>query len=357
MDIYSYLNSKSVADYCRDLGHTFKAYESAFIINDCRRISLEKKHRLIEEIMHTMPDEHSEQLERNDLSGSFFENAAALINAERKMLDKLREGQGLVFSYKYYSDRFEGSVESRQLYSSFNKALEGVRAENEGRDDGEHLHFEIIARQPDSEGAITADLTESLEVCRLSYPDDTMLSLLYELVWVYIPVPFKNGDILIPTAEYYGCGPMVAPMVLNGLCYEGKDDKWLENAKAKYDSSDMTAYGYWLDEDGYLYDECVHDYHNLEYFTGELCTRTPHRHIYTDYRLLKAVSASMKGEITPDMLLVASDSLRRERDFRRSFPDWDYTEEAYKNAGIEDILAKHRLWEKYDDERYNKDDE
>ena len=57
----------------------------------------------------------------------------------------------------------------------------------------------------------------------------------------------------------------------------------------------------------------------------------------TKPNLLKAVSASMKGEITPDMLLVASDSIRRERDFRQSFPGWDYTEEAYKNAGIEDI--------------------
>ena len=352
MDIYSYLNSKSVEEHCRSLEYKFNAYESAFIINDCRRISLEEKHRLIKEIMRTMPDEHLGQFERNDLSGSLFENAAALINAERRMLDRLREGQGLVLSYNYYSERFEGSIESRQLYSTIDKALESVRQESQDRDDGEHLHFEIIARQPDSEYTITADLTENFEVCQLCYPDDTLLSLLYELVWVYIPVPFKNGDILIPAAEYYGCGPMV----LNGLCYEGKDDKWLENAKAKYDSSDMTAYGYWLDKDGYLYDECVHDYHNLEYYTGELCTRTPHTHIYTDYRLLKAVSALMKGEITPDMLLAASDSIRRERDFRRSFPGWDYTDEAYKKAGIEDILAKRRLWEKYDHERYNKDD-
>ena len=355
MDIYSYLNSKSVAEYCRSLEYKFNAYESAFIVNDCRSISLEEKHRLIEEIIRTMPDEHPNQFKRNDLSDSFYENAEALIKAERGILKRLREGRGLVFSYKYRSDRFSDSIESRQLYSTFDKALEAVRAEKEDREDREKLRFEIIARQPDSEFEITAVLTEKYEVCQLWYPDDTMLSMLYELVWVYIPVPFKDGDLLYPCTWDYN---YQGPMVLNCLCYEGKDESWIENAEAKYDASDMTAYGYWLGQDGYLYDECVHDYHNLEYFTGELCTCNCHIHnSYKDYRLLKAVSASMKGEIPTHMLLVASDSIRRERDYRCSFPGWDYTEEAYQKAGIEDILAKRRLWEKYDEERYSKDDE
>ena len=355
MDIYSYLNSKSVADYCRNLGYKFNAYESAFIINDCRRISLEEKHRLIEEVMRTMPDEHPGQLKRNDLSDSFFENAAALIKTDHEMLKKLREGQGLVFSYKYRSDRFDDSIESRQLYSTFDKALEAVRAENEDRKGREKLRFEIVARQPDSEYKITADLTDDYEVCQLEYPYDTILSDLYELVWVYIPVPFKDGDLLCHCTWDYN---YQGPMVLNSLCYEGKDESWIEKYRTRCDASDMTAYGYWLGEDGYLYDECVHDYHNLEYFTGELCTCNCHIYnSYKDYRLLKAVSASMKGEIPTHMLLVASDAIRRERDYRQSFPGWDYTEEAYKNAGIEDILTKRRLWERYDKERYNKDNE
>ena len=54
MDIYSYLNSKTVADYCRSLGYNFNAYEAAFIINDCKHISFEKKIGLMKEIMHTI---------------------------------------------------------------------------------------------------------------------------------------------------------------------------------------------------------------------------------------------------------------------------------------------------------------
>ena len=43
MDIYSYFNSKTVGEYCRSIGHQFNAMESAFIINDCKSISMDKK--------------------------------------------------------------------------------------------------------------------------------------------------------------------------------------------------------------------------------------------------------------------------------------------------------------------------
>ncbi len=35
MDIYSYLNSKDVAEHCRKNNHSFNALESVFIIYHC----------------------------------------------------------------------------------------------------------------------------------------------------------------------------------------------------------------------------------------------------------------------------------------------------------------------------------
>ena len=114
----------------------------------------------------------------------------------------------------------------------------------------------------------------------------------------------------------------------------------------------MTAYGYMLDDKGYLYEDCVHDYHNLEYFTGELCKRDMRFSINKDNRLLKAVSESLKGNLSPDMLILASDYLRNEREFDGLSPRWDYTDEYYEQAGISDILKKRRMWREYDNERY-----
>ena len=54
MDIYTYLNSPDVAEHCRKLNYQFTAHEAAFIISDCRRITVEEKHRLYREIMAAM---------------------------------------------------------------------------------------------------------------------------------------------------------------------------------------------------------------------------------------------------------------------------------------------------------------
>ncbi len=354
MDIYSYFNSKTVGEYCRSIGYGFNTYETAFIINDCRSISIDKKVELFSEVMRTMPDYKDERIKRDCGNESLFyvlKNSIIHDDYIHALSFFKKEGNGLVYHFGYYSNDCESSFDDKALYSSYDKALSALKDDINDREDEKVYGFYITARKPDSDKYIQAFLTDELEINRIrhNFSDQSML---FECKWVYIPTPFKNGDILIPTAEYRGYGPMV----LNGICYADKDEKWLENARAEYDSSDMTAYGYWLGKDGYLYDECVHDYHNLEYFTGEFCTCTPHTCRFTDYRLLKAVSASMKGEIPTPMLLVASDSIRREKEYRQSFPGWDYTEEAYKKAGIEDILTKRRLWEEYDEERYNKGD-
>ena len=356
MDIYSYLNSKTVADYCRSIGHQFNAYESAFIINDCKHISFEKKIELMQEIMNTMPDVKRERLKMYFGSDSFFHALKEtyihddFLHAYEYLIHA--EKYGLLCQFGYYYGGISDDYTEPYIYSSYERALEALKKDAAERGSDERFGMWITARKPDSDLYITGYLNEDFEVCSVDHNSADSEDL-FDSFWAYIPTPFKNGDILIPTAEYRGHGPMV----LNGICYADKDEKWLENAKAKYDSSDMTAYGYWFGKDGYLYDECVHDYHNLEYFTGEFCTCNCHIYnSYKDYRLLKAVSSSMKGEIPTHMLLVASDSIRREREYRQSFPFWDYTEETYRKAGIEDILAKRRLWEKHDEERYNKDD-
>ena len=57
MDIYSYLNSKDVAEHCRKINHQFNAIGTALIINACRHITLEEKLHLFQAIIDTMTDE------------------------------------------------------------------------------------------------------------------------------------------------------------------------------------------------------------------------------------------------------------------------------------------------------------
>ncbi|MBR6873894.1 MAG: hypothetical protein IKN17_10355 [Ruminococcus sp.] len=357
MDIYGYLNSKTVADYCRSIGHQFNASESAFIINDCKHISFEKKIELMQEIMDTMPDVKRERPKMYFGSDSFFHALKEtyihddFLHAYEYLIHA--EKYGLLCQYGYYFGGISDDYTEPYIYSSYERALEALKKDVAERGSDEYYGMWITARKPDSDLYITGYLNEDFEVSSVDH-NSTDSEDLFDSFWVYIPTPFKKGDLVYSCSANY----RPDPMVLTDIDYWDKDEAWFEKRKNRADSSDMTAYCYWLNRDGYLYDECVHDYHNLEYFTGELCTRKPHFHnSYTDYRLLKAVSEMLKGELDPHMLLIANDALRRERDFRDSFPGWDYVEDYYKKAGLEDILAKRRLWEEYDRERYDKADE
>lgn len=349
MDIYSYFNSKTVGEYCRSIGHQFNAMESAFIINDCKSISMDKKTDLFFEIMNTMPDVHDKRITREFGDVSFFYalREKHIHDDYLHALSYFKKGGDLVYSYGFLSDRFDVPYDDTIIYSSYEKALDALKADICKRDDEVILKMYITARKPDTNKYIKAYLTPDFEINELDHNYSEYVPL-FDLYWVYIPTPFKKGDILIPTKTYY----THSPIVLNGLCYQGKDDKWFEERASRLDSSDMTAYGYMLDDKGYLYEDCVHDYHNLEYFTGELCKRDMRFSINKDKRLLKAVSESLKGNLSPDMLILASDYLRNEREFNDLSPRWDYTDEYYEQAGISDILKKRRMWDEYDNERY-----
>ena len=138
------------------------------------------------------------------------------------------------------------------------------------------------------------------------------------------------------------------PMVLTSIDYWDKDEEHIENRKKSCDSSDMTAFGYWMDSKDHLYDECCHAYQDLEYYRGELKIKDEFGHIIDDYRLLKALSAYMKGKINEDMLLAANNLIRAEYNMQNSFPGWDYEEEWYMEAGIDDIFEKRKLIRKHE---------
>ena len=72
-------------------------------------------------------------------------------------------------------------------------------------------------------------------------------------------------------------------------------------------------------------------------------------------RVLKALSAQMKGDIDAHMLMIAYDAVLREREMNAAFPGWDYLPECYERMGIADIHEKYELWKKYDREESEND--
>ncbi len=56
MDIFKYINSKDIRDHLKQIGYTFSSLEAAWLIWQCRDLTIKEKHRAWDELIDTMPD-------------------------------------------------------------------------------------------------------------------------------------------------------------------------------------------------------------------------------------------------------------------------------------------------------------
>ena len=86
-------------------------------------------------------------------------------------------------------------------------------------------------------------------------------------------------------------GDGAGPFVTTGVCLDGiESDKTKENIRKDGDSSDMCAGGFFLNEDGSIYGECMSNYMDLEFYNKDLTGSN---------RTLIALSNFLKNEIDP----------------------------------------------------------
>ena len=353
MDIYSYLNSKDVAAYCRNINYQFDTIGTAFVINACRHISLEEKLDQFQEIIDTMPDESLPQFTRilfGEMEQGFEYFHTALAYYTKTMQNSLKAfttpESDTVYSWEYSRIDWHNNIDRKKVYSTYAAAKEALMQElyDDRDDDPDQYTGFVTKRWLNSEdfayvtirNGIITDLYDS----RIEEESEFFGS-----IWVKIPVPFKKGDLLYGTNPHQlSCSNTgKEPMIFVGVCYEkfDKSDPRNKREMAFSDASDMTAWGYWLDGKGRIYDECMHSYYDLEYYRGE---------IKGDVRLLKALSAHMKGEISAHKLMIAYDAVLREREMQAVFPGWDYVPECYEKMGIADIHEKYEMCKDYDRE-------
>ena len=152
----------------------------------------------------------------------------------------------------------------------------------------------------------------------------------FEGLWIYVPTPFKVGDIVCSKNTPFGyriCNgeqPFVLTFMSNWT-YEmskergdkfakEKQDRLLQYHKNYGDASDMTAHGYFLSTDygnrynGEFYGECMHDYVDLEYYRGEF---------KGGERVLLVISDFIKGEINADTFAKTCEIIKKQEDIKK----------------------------------------
>lgn len=144
----------------------------------------------------------------------------------------------------------------------------------------------------------------------------------FDHVCFVCPTPFRKGDIV--WAPYY---EDKNPFIFLNIWYEDMDEEEQKRyAGNRYNgAADMTADGYFQNENGQIYWECMHDYMSLEYYRGELNGKK---------RILKALSSFLKDEIDVGLLMNAYHILMSEEHIRQARGHMNITREGLCLAGL-----------------------
>jgi len=199
MDIYSFINSKDIAEHCRTIGHEFTPLEMAAIVCTSSFNSvnidktLEKRHKAYTWIIENTPD--CEMPERDGVKyyHSLHDVLRTIMSAENK-LGELFETQE---EGTYYE--LNVTVEWPWVFNSWKNAFENA-LENKSL-----LSFSIIKRpfeeNPHESKRIARFHNKSGEITQLrerGYLTEEDADMVHNALWcmdIDFPMPFKSGDI------------------------------------------------------------------------------------------------------------------------------------------------------------------
>lgn len=346
IDIISFLNSKDIAEYWHQIGFICTPLQSAYIVWQNHTKTLEEKHTAWREIVETMPDCMVAEGHRKTnmgisdaLAGSLHEFLRAFMRLQNKLVERFyQKGDHAVYRYRVLYEGDEDWSKDRWLYDTAEECFADVNAD-------EDLIPSIVCIQLAKQWiggnrtitlSVKADKTIlNLDADGLEEPDMNLLQA-FEWMWFDFPTPLKRGDIVVSKYSPFGynlCGD--EPFVLTNLCSWGSEqlrqnrysdhdkryvwaDRQLLRHRKSADGTDMTAYGYFQNEDGSIYYESMHHYIDLEYYREEP---------QGIRRILKAFSSFEKKEIGSDLFALAyhvileEEKSKRERESLSCFMD------------------------------------
>lgn len=310
MDIYNFINSKDIAEYLREQNYQFTVPETAFLIYQSIKLTLEEKIQAWEEIIHTMPDCILDGRRSMVQMSSFHQFLRDYIKIKRKEMKRFYQKENAFYTYETYEE-YGGEFcwyPSERYFTDYDLCRREfwINHAETGIEKVKFIKNFIISEEENNGGCIEVETDNQLNVLEIYPMKDDILSdeeigidVVFECMWFSFPTPFKRGDILINITP----GIKEEPFVLDYMCtWSDKDfrengdtrenrwakssDELLEYHKREGDISDMGYAGYYAGEEEIRHD-VNHYYLNLERYPLSLQEK---------YQALYAIS----NTITPD---------------------------------------------------------
>lgn len=307
MDIYSFINSPDISEYCRKIKKAWTPFEMAVIIGISKR-SMAEKLTAWRELIKDYPDMPTPEGYHHNSYPSLHKKLKEAIAYEELYAKRAYEilkktDPDALYAYKIGENDWES------VFTDFDLAFSDMQNRYERREAPAIEIMKFYLNDPDNHkgkveacldydgNLISIDVCASEELLKKWFPNgDYRASLLFrEDFYVIIPTPFKRGDIL--TIKNYVMGKEPIIFVLESIDYENPKAR---DRRLHYqgDRTDMTASGYFMYGDGVLTQELITPYSGCEYYRGNL---------EGEDRLLQYVSWYLRDEIAlPALLMMQS---------------------------------------------------
>lgn len=297
MDVLSFINSKDIREYLNQMEYQFAPLEVSWLIWQCRSMSYEDRKCAWLEVINTMPDCKVDSRHNVDGWESLHRMLHQYINTMDCIIHEFYTNQeGYIFMYRFLC---KGDVEWCENFQTVFGSLEDCRAalEVELSDGYNVLEYEIRKQSlQDVNKYWVVSYTPEGQIIDADYfpmeeKDNSILNCSFAGMWFDFPTPFNRGDIVKENkGDYAVRWDCDGGFVLKGISTWNASDEVRKNG----DITDMNGYGYFVNPDGTVYQEAMHNYMNLEYYNE------PYE---KNERILKAISMNLKGETDLDLLL------------------------------------------------------
>lgn len=326
MDVYNFINSKDVRNYLKENNYEFNPVETAWIVWQSNR-TLKEKHEAWKEIIDTIPDMPIQD-RHNDIP-SLHQFLKDYMQFERCVIDRFYNPTYECVFYQYsitgwYKGEYD-RCDCKDIFYDFNSCYEEASSVI---GEFENPIIEITMNSKDNKIKIAYEdllLLQILDPGETTSEEEDMDYAFFEM-WFPIPMPFKEGDIVIPARNSHNgyckfCN--YNPFVFVSSSY----DKYKESDRRGYDYSDMYAWGYSQYEDGQLNDDhTMYNYMDLEYYTGNLTG---------EKRILKALSNCLKKKIDAGAFAMAYHQISTEK-YLKNIQITNWIDDYLKLAGLKE---------------------
>lgn len=318
INIYQYINSKTIAEYLKNKNYKFSTLEALWIAYFSFKLNLIEKNKVYLQIMKDYPNC---EYKKDDLhiKDVFAEVKKHMNKIEKGIADFKKNKKNEVYIYEsYYED--DHDYRDDVFYTSYDKLYNHLvkMRKNNKKSKIRKIFKEnkYIVTKYGIDGYIwngSFTLNEDLEINDISIKNEKM-DFFMEM-YLKFPIPFKKGDIV-----YFADDKHKEPLIYDEVCYEYStiNEEYL-------DCFDMVAMCYSIADDGHIVHDHYSNYMNMEKYDGKLKEK---------YKRLKTISSYLKDKIPLDLLLNVNTELfvkEHANKYKDSIP---YISKIKKESGI-----------------------